>query len=472
MAAYNAYSLRSFSQFPRAVDPSLPMAMPSVVLPSQVILKESELIDRERNIYQLPIRKGKKLKSSAKIARCYVGKKPTNHVGRRIPERVLMVVGATGAGKSTLINGLVNYLYGVKLEDDFRFKLIDEPPAEKARSVTTWITAYTIYYRPGMAVKYSLTIVDTPGFGDTSGIERDKEITRQIKEFFSMESENGGIDRIDGIGFVAQAALARLTHTQRYVFDSILSTFGKDIADNIFMMLTFADAKKPPVVEAIKAANIPYGKYFKFNNSALYPTAIEDAEEEEESDFNKLFWEMGQKSFKNFFTNFDKVNPKSLQLTNEVLLERERLETNVNGLQPQINEGLAKMEEMRKEQKILEEHEADIESNKEFTRTITVPKQRKEDLYKEYVTNCLTCNRTCHYPCGIPNDSDKYSCAAMDGGGESSAKCTVCPNKCSWDRHVNNPYRFELYDAEEVVTLDKLKQKYFKAKKLKPIRRT
>ena len=120
--------------------------------------------------------------------------------------------------------------------------------------MTAWITAYTIYYMPGMAVKYSLTIVDTPGFGDTSGIERDKEITRQIKEFFSMESEKGGIDRIDGIGFVAQASLARLTHTQRYVFDSILSTFGKDIADNIFMMLTFADAKKPPVVEAIKAA--------------------------------------------------------------------------------------------------------------------------------------------------------------------------------------------------------------------------
>ena len=72
-----------------------------------------------------------------------------------------------------------------------------------------------------------------------------------------MESEKGGIDRIDGIGFVAQASLPRLTHTQCYVFDSILSTFGKDITDNIFMMLTFADAKKPPVVEAIKAANIP-----------------------------------------------------------------------------------------------------------------------------------------------------------------------------------------------------------------------
>ena len=424
--------------------------------PAQRMLKVSELIGK--NIYQLPIEWGK---SSAIMARCYVGKKPSKHLC--IPERVLMVVGVTGAGQSTLISGLVNYLYGVKHDDRFRLKLINEPPVEKACSVTSRITAYTIYHMPGFPITYTLTIVDTPGFGDTSGLERDKQITEQIKKFFSTSPENGGIDRIDGISFVAQAPLARLTHTQRYIFDSILSTFGKNIADNIFMMITFADVKKPPVVEAIKAVNIPYGKYFKFNNCALYPSAKQDDEEEEDkSDFNKMFWDMDQKSFKNFFGNFIKVNPKSLQLTNEVLEERERLETNVNGLLPQITEMLTKMVEMHKEQRILEEHRADI---KEFTRTITVTKQRLIDLpVGEHVTNCLTCNRTCHHPCRIADDDEKYRCVAMDDGGKSSAKCTVCPNQCSWDRHKNIPYQFELYKEDEILTLDKLKKKYFEAK--------
>ena len=440
-----------------------PQASFVVQSPADVMRGRSKLINKQDKIYQLPIISDKKLKTTSKIARCFVGDKPPQALN--VPEKVLMVVGATGAGKSTLINAIVNYILGVKWTDSYRFRLISEPPSANAGSVTKWITAYTIYYQFGGPVPYTLTIVDTPGFGDTSGLERDKEITKQIKEFFSIPLQEGGIDHIDGIGFVSQASLARLTHTQRYVFDSILSTFGKDIGDNIFLMLTFADGNKPPVIEAIKSADIPYRKYFKFNNSALYPQPPGDMEEEEEGDFNELFWTMGQNSLKRFFVCFDEVKPKSLQLTKEVLLERERLEANVNGLQPQITEGLSKMDEMHKEQKILEEHENDIKNNKEFERTIWVTKQKRVDLKRGvYVTNCLTCNRSCHFPCKIPRDDKKYECAAMDGKGSLKAKCTVCPGNCEWDRHVNNPYRFDLYKDKEVVTLDSLKVKYFAAK--------
>ena len=45
-----------------------------------------------------------------------------------------MMIGATGSGKSTLIDGMVNHLLDVKWEDGFRFKIIDLTGDEEEKS--------------------------------------------------------------------------------------------------------------------------------------------------------------------------------------------------------------------------------------------------------------------------------------------------------------------------------------------------
>ncbi|MEZ4714023.1 MAG: GTPase [Caldilineaceae bacterium] len=369
------------------------------------------------------------------------------HFGREAtppyPEKVLMVVGATGAGKSTLINGMINYWLGVEWQDSYRYKLIvEEGEKSQSESQTKIITAYTLYKTDDSSFPYTVTIIDTPGFGDTgnkeqSGLERDKIITEQIRDFFSMPD---GINHLDGIGFVIPSAEPRLTATQRYIFDSILSIFGKDISNNIFVLVTFADGQTPPVLEALKAAEVPYTKYFKFNNSALFATEIT----EEEDNFDAMFWKMGTKSLQNFFVEFGKAESRSLQLTKDVLKERQRLETTITGLRPRIDSGLAKIEELRQIELVLEQRRAEVLANKDFTIVVKVPASRRINLLKgEYTSNCMKCNCTCHYPCGIPNDGDKYNCDAMKGN-RANAVCTICG--CHWQSHVNQEFRYEEYE--------------------------
>ena len=373
-----------------------------------------------------------------------------------VPHKVLMLVGATGVGKTTLINGMANYIMGVQWDDDFRFKLIAESASrDQSKSQTMCITAYTFYKESGSNLPYTLTVIDTPGFGDTAGLMRDVYIVSQIKELFSIAGAEG-IDVLHGIGFVTQAPWARLTPTQRYVFDAILSVFGKDVADNIFLMITFADGMKPPVLDAVKAAGVPNKAFFKFNNSALF--AIKSADDE----FDRMFWKMGTKSFDEFFKQFSNAQAQSLQLSSEVIQERETLEVTIQGLQPQIQLGLSKIDELRQERQMLKDHEADILANQDFSYRVEVTKQRKIDLPRgTYTTNCLICNYTCHDNCPYPDDDDKYKCSAMRSGrGTLNAECGVCPKKCSWKVHKNNPYRFELYHEYVTKTSDELKTRY------------
>ncbi|XP_056604121.1 uncharacterized protein LOC130420666 [Triplophysa dalaica] len=381
------------------------------------------------------------------------------------PNKTIMMIGATGAGKTTLINGMINYILGVRWEDDFRLILIDEGKQKsQAESQTSAITAYQINHMTGFQVPYSLTIVDTPGFGDTRGISRDQEITKQIHEFFTQPS---GIDHLDAVCFVVQASLARLTHTQTYIFDSILSIFGKDIAENILMLVTFADGNIPPVLEAIKVSKMPCStdktgeaQYFKFNNSALFITQSksEEADEENFGNFDQMFWKLGFSSLTKFFKSLEQLNTKSLTLTQEVLKERQQLEAFVEGLQPQINAGLAKLEEIKKTNAALMQHKAEMDANKNFEIEveINVPKQVKKT--SGFLTNCQICRYTCHNDCKIADDKKKYKCVAMKDG-----KCMVCPGKCAWNVHFNMKYKWDYVKERKKETFKELQLRYNEA---------
>ena len=387
------------------------------------------------------------------IKRFEIGEYKQSHKHPR--HKVLMVMGATGAGKSTLINGMVNYIFGVEWEDDFRFKLIIEDAENQLESVTQYITAYTIHPMEGSRVDYTFTIIDTPGFGDTRGMERDEEITKQVQELFSLGGGEG-IEHLDAVGFVTQSATMRLTPAQKYVFESILKIFGNDVKHNILTLVTFCDGKDPPVIQAVKA-EIPCDLFFKFNNSALYAYACDN------DMFDETFWKMGEISFHTFFTEFSAKKSVSIILSKQVLENREKLEELLSKIHVQVETCLDEIEDLRQHKIVLQEHQAQIDANRDFEYDIEVPSVKAVKVQPgKFAFNCLNCNHTCHYPC---DEKKKWKCKAMDGGGEMSARCKRCKGKCLWQQHEISTERYEIVYKIETRSYDDLKRKFYEASK-------
>ena len=378
------------------------------------------------------------------------------------PEKVIMFVGATGSGKTTTVNAMINHVLGVQWKDDFRLKMIDELSSNQgagtienqAHSQTQFVSCYTLPYMEGFKIPYTLTIVDTPGFGDTRGIEHDKLITERISRFFNTKGL-AGIDHVDAICFMAQAGNPRLTPTQQYVFDKILAMFGKDIKENVLVLFTFADGQKPQALSAMLEAGILEGEsnFFKFNNSALF---VSNSGEDDEDNFDRMFWKMGIRSFEKFFQELGGMESKSLVLTKQVLEERAQLEVRLSGLREKIDLGVNKLSELQQLKRVCDQHAADINANKNFKFTVQEPKRVQVELTTgTYTTNCLVCNFTCHYPCKISRDEDKDRCAAM-----RNKSCKECPNNCHWSKHVNDAYRFETQFETVEKEYDEIRERF------------
>ena len=365
------------------------------------------------------------------------------------PRKVLLIIGETGVGKTTLIDGLANHIFGVQWEDNFRFKLTKEKTSSQAKSQTSWITVYT-FQTDDYDLPCDITLIDTPGLGDTKGMTRDKEITVQLRELL-LKHGSAHIDQINGIGFVIKSSDFRLTIQQKYIFDAVLSQFGSDVAKSIIFLCTFADNNKPPAVDALSELGLPINaeeSYLKFNNCALF----------EKKDHMQHFWKMQSKNYENLLSYLSKAEGKSLSLTRELLEEQQQLEEIVDHLLMKFKVGIKGLDDLHVEEKSLQSHEAVLSSCSNYLFDVALDKQKRLDLpVGLYVTNCLVCQCTCHFPCTISKDEDKGSCDAMDS---KSGCCTICPNQCIWSKHVCNQYWFVEYKEIKTVTSAEKKVQY------------
>ena len=310
-----------------------------------------------------------------------------------------------------------------------------------------------------MKIDYNLVLIDTPGLGDTRGIDYDKKMIKNIEMLFNSKE----VDSLNCVGFVAKAGDVRLTAEQKYIFESILQIFGKDVGKNLISLLTFYDGHDLKVLDAFKEAKINFVDNFPFNSGGIFEPKVSGSIERSVLTTNPsvFFYQEFYKNSNKLFKTMQSMNPISLVLTKEVLKDREHIEATVEGLNIRVRELLLLKDKVDQEKRICEQHQADAKANEDTEYEVEESKVIKIDLEPGvFVTNCLECNRTCHYPCHIQDDEEKFNCAAMGPGENESKSCTVCPQNCHWQLHRNMPFRLDVESITVKKTYEDIKARH------------
>ena len=379
-------------------------------------------------------------------------------------EKVIMVVGATGTGKSTLINRMINYILGVKYTDEFRFQLVIEKDTPQTESQTKIITKYVLH---GSTFNYKLSIIDTPGFGDTTGEEEDRKTTEKIQSLF----QSGTIVSLDAICFVTKYGNVRLTDFEKYVFKKVTNIFGKDVGPNVFVMATCCDdiydenneIDPAPVLEAFKKLEIPYHTSFPFTNKNIYKKPVEG----KKLNYCTNQWETSTISFNLFFEELNTTTtPVSLTLTNEVLMRQHNI---IHVRMPEFVRNLKQSIENINESKELIKKLKETPKDADFTVTVEVQKEEMVPI-KESGIFCIICNncsnKVCHDPCDVPNDKPIKNCSIFAKKWFKRDTCLACPRNCPWTVHKRSRMRPGFVTRTETHTSQYLKDKYLKGQEL------
>ncbi|XP_055341675.1 uncharacterized protein LOC129590459 [Paramacrobiotus metropolitanus] len=401
----------------------------------------------------------------------------------------ILVLGETGVGKSTWINGFANFLTYAHLEDALadpiflipsRFTMTDKSLEEKVvcmggananepetgQSDTQMPASYAI--KKGSTV---VRLIDTPGIGDTRGADQDK------KNFQLIMQHLANYEKIHGICILLKPNDSRLTVMFRFCIKELLTHLHRDCCHNIVFIFTNARSTfyRPgntfPILK--KLLKDSQGVDIALNEDTIYcvdseavrfmaalKAGIQFNDTETQNFFNS--WEKSVEETERLLKFVASRTPHILQNTislNEarrmILSFTEPLAHITKNIQINLQLAEEKAEEIREREyskrqlsQQLYVPVIDLESVPlGFPRTVCVSQKciRVVGQKVDYVT---WCHDHCYLK-GIqqeqyPNPGLKQ-CDAMMPSGE---KCNHCA--CSWEKHMHISYEMREVEVKEV----------------------
>uniref|UniRef100_A0A672J7T0 AIG1-type G domain-containing protein n=1 Tax=Salarias fasciatus TaxID=181472 RepID=A0A672J7T0_SALFA len=374
-------------------------------------------------------------------------------------------IGTVTRTTSALINALFNHMMGVTWEDEVWFEIVkEEKTSDQKVSQTPDVIVYQIFGYEGNAPLYSLTIIDTPGFGDTRGIERDALISERLLDLFRAED---GVRSVDAVGLVMKSSVNRLKDELLYAFNSVMSLFGKDMERNIVALMTHSNGLTPQnALDALEGAKIKCAVNKKNQPTHFLFDNLQKKERTDEDERSlKYAWETSERGMDQFTAFLAEVTRQTLDQTVRVLNERVRLAACIQNLQERIHVIELKRREIQQKEEAVKECKGMTRENKKYSGTVEVSYKKRKDLpdggwgfftYSGTVC-CTSCEENCHYPCSVSWTAGL--CEVMKKGC-----CTVCSGKCPVSSHVKDKWRYVTESKTVPYTNEEMKEEFEKNK--------
>ncbi|EAR96169.1 50S ribosome-binding GTPase (macronuclear) [Tetrahymena thermophila SB210] len=401
------------------------------------------------------------------------------------PHLKLLMIGKTGAGKSTAINMFLNLAIGNSFQDervvgitqhfsfnDQKFILqcnVDQFSNKQSdigisssKSQTKECNMYTVE-----GDKCILTLVDTPGLGDTEGAEADQ---KHIKNIIARVQQ---LTEINAILYIHKAQDNKKDLLVQYFINQAMSMLTKECKKNFIVCFTnVINPMKIDALQVLKDMNIPLDYNYYFENDCLIPMSYfcnQDSKKIQNLQRqSNNFWQTNAEQFQEMIETALKMQPQKTQDLLELLVKKESMIKIACEKQFQIKYIEQERVNIQQKQNSINSVQNLIsqlgpESNsvprmryktKQRTRQKTVQK-----TLDKKVTFCYNCQKLCHNPCELESlyqrgSIELQNCTAFGG----NTNCRECKHTVDYHGHTTEitEEQTEKYDDEEpyVVYVD------------------
>jgi hypothetical protein len=359
-------------------------------------------------------------------------------------ERSIVVLGATGAGKSSLINLLYLWSKNVKNLKQVSEVLIPTKYL-KGTAINTESdisrqdlsqTQFCHVYKLQIQIEdktFTLCIMDTPGFGDVRGIQQDDGNSNKIIETISKTTE------LNAIILMLNGAEPRVNERIKYIIQRINGILPNVVKDNLMIVLSNTRISSNLDVNSL-GIEVPSERVFSIDNF-IFSIDLAKLSETQIRQINIEFQNLKEKV--NLFIKMAiSLKPTSSNNFREIMEKRDELKTEISRLILSLENSIKTQK--HHERFLIEFKNKENSSNDQIDITLC---KEIPILYlskvstKYYNTHCTVCYNTCHEECLLEEissigDNKFKKCLAFN----SEDYCNVCPHSYKYHVHVRHIY--------------------------------